>query len=156
MIRPVQHWKKKRKMPAIRWTAGRSTQSIDNIFNSAKSNMDGIIDKMSASSGSKDENKPNTGTGTISDTDSAKKAINDYAAVILQDTYSADDVREIQKYALEEIDNRKVEWTPAGLEEFVNKTKSRMEKYDNSNAPADDTEPTLPAPTDYVQVGGNW
>ncbi len=134
----------------------RSTQSIDNIFNSAKSNMDGIIDKMSASSGSKDENKPNTGTGTISDTDSAKKAINDYAAVILQDTYSADDVREIQKYALEEIDNRKVEWTPAGLEEFVNKTKSRMEKYDNSNAPADDTEPTLPAPTDYVQVGGNW
>lgn len=134
----------------------RSTQSIDNIFNSAKSNMDGIIDKMSASSGSKDENKPNTGTGTISDTDSAKKAINDYAAVILQDTYSADDVREIQKYALEEIDNRKVEWTPAGLEEFVNKTKSRMEKYDNSNAPADDKEPTLPAPTDYVQVGGNW
>lgn len=134
----------------------RSTQSIDNIFNSAKSNMDGIIDKMSASSGSKDENKPNTGTGTISDTDSAKKAINDYAAVILQDTYSADDVREIQKYALEEIDNRKDKWTPAGLEEFVNKTKSRMEKYDNSNAPADDKEPTLPAPTDYVQVGGNW
>lgn len=134
----------------------RSTQSIDNIFNSAKSNMDGIIDKMSASSGSKDENKPNTGTGTISDTDSAKKAINDYAAVILQDTYSADDVREIQKYALEEIDNRKDNWTPAGLEEFVNKTKSRMEKYDNSNAPADDKEPTLPAPTDYVQVGGNW
>lgn len=134
----------------------RSTQSIDNIFSSAKSNMDGIIDKMSASSGSKDENKPNTGTGTISDTDSAKKAINDYAAVILQDTYSADDVREIQKYALEEIDNRKDKWTPAGLEEFVNKTKSRMEKYDNSNAPADDKEPTLPAPTDYVQVGGNW
>lgn len=134
----------------------RSTQSIDNIFNSAKSNMDGIIDKMSASSGSKDENKPNTGTGTISDTDSAKKAINDYAAVILQDTYSAGDVREIQKYALEEIDNRKDKWTPAGLEEFVNKTKSRMEKYDNSNAPADDKEPTLPAPTDYVQVGGNW
>ena len=134
----------------------RSTQSIDNIFNSAKSNMDGIIDKMSASSGSKDENKPNTGTGTISDTDSAKKAINDYAAVILQDTYSADDVREIQKYALEEIDNRKDNWTLAGLEEFVNKTKSRMEKYDNSNAPADDKEPTLPAPTDYVQVGGNW
>ena len=134
----------------------RSTQSIDNIFNSAKSNMDGIIDKMSASSGSKDESKPNTGTGTISDTDSAKKAINDYAAVILQDTYSADDVREIQKYALEEIDNRKDNWTPAGLEEFVNKTKSRMEKYDNSNAPADDKEPTLPAPTDYVQVGGNW
>ena len=134
----------------------RSTQSIDNIFSSAKSNMDGIIDKMSASSGSKDENKPDTGTGTISDTDSAKKAINDYAAVILQDTYSADDVREIQKYALEEIDNRKDNWTPAGLEEFVNKTKSRMEKYDNSNAPADDTEPTLPAPTDYVQVGGNW
>lgn len=134
----------------------RSTQSIDNIFSSAKSNMDGIIDKMSASSGSKDENKPNTGTGTISDTDSAKKAINDYAAVILQDTYSADDVREIQKYALEEIDNRKDNWTPAGLEEFVNKTKSRMEKYDNSNAPADDKEPTLPAPTDYVQVGGNW
>ena len=134
----------------------RSTQSIDNIFNSAKSNMDGIIDKMSASSGSKDENKPNTGKGTISDTDSAKKAINDYAAVILQDTYSADDVREIQKYALEEIDNRKDKWTPAGLEEFVNKTKSRMEKYDNSNAPADDKEPTLPAPTDYVQVGGNW
>ena len=133
----------------------RSTQSIDNIFNSAKSNMDGIIDKMSASSGSKDENKPNTGTGTISDTDSAKKAINDYAAVILQDTYSADDVREIQKYALEEIDNRKDKWTPAGLEEFVNKTKSRMEKYDNSNAPADDKEPTLPAPTDYVQVGGS-
>ena len=134
----------------------RSTQSIDNTFNSAKSNMDGIIDKMSASSGSKDENKPNTGTGTFSDTDSAKKAINDYAAVILQDTYSADDVREIQKYALEEIDNRKDNWTPAGLEEFVNKTKSRMEKYDNSNAPADDKEPTLPAPTDYVQVGGNW
>lgn len=134
----------------------RSTQSIDNIFSSAKSNMDGIIDKMSASSGSKDENKPDTGTGTISDTDSAKKAINDYAAVILQDTYSADDVREIQKYALEEIDNRKDKWTPAGLEEFVNKTKSRMEKYDNSNAPADDKEPTLPAPTDYVQVGGNW
>ena len=134
----------------------RSTQSIDNIFNSAKSNMDGIIDKMSASSGSKDENKTDTGTGTISDTDSAKKAINDYAAVILQDTYSADDVREIQKYALEEIDNRKDKWTPAGLEEFVNKTKSRMEKYDNSNAPADDKEPTLPAPTDYVQVGGNW
>ena len=134
----------------------RSTQSIDNIFNSAKSNMDGIIDKMSASSGSKDEKKPDTGTGTISDTDSAKKAINDYAAVILQDTYSADDVREIQKYALEEIDNRKDKWTPAGLEEFVNKTKSRMEKYDNSNAPADDKEPTLPAPTDYVQVGGNW
>lgn len=134
----------------------RSTQSIDNIFSSAKSNMDGIIDKMSASSGSKDENKTDTGTGTISDTDSAKKAINDYAAVILQDTYSADDVREIQKYALEEIDNRKDKWTPAGLEEFVNKTKSRMEKYDNSNAPADDTEPTLPAPTDYVQVGGNW
>lgn len=134
----------------------RSTQSIDNIFNSAKSNMDGIIDKMSASSGSKDENKPNTGTGTISDTDSAKKAINDYAAVILQDTYSADDVREIQKYALEEIDNRKDNWTPAGLEEFVNKTKSRMDKYDMSNAPADDKEPTLPAPTDYVQVGGNW
>ena len=134
----------------------RSTQSIDNIFSSAKSNMDGIIDKMSASSGSKDENKPDTGTGTISDTDSAKKAINDYAAVILQDTYSADDVREIQKYALEEIDNRKEKWTPAGLEEFVNKTKSRMEKYDNSNAPADDKEPTLPAPTDYVQVGGNW
>ena len=134
----------------------RSTQSIDNIFSSAKSNMDGIIDKMSASSGSKDENKPDTGTGTISDTDSAKKAINDYAAVILQDTYSADDVREIQKYALEEIDNRKDNWTPAGLEEFVNKTKSRMEKYDNSNAPADDKEPTLPAPTDYVQVGGNW
>ena len=134
----------------------RSTQSIDNIFSSAKSNMDGIIDKMSASSGSKDEKKPDTGTGTISDTDSAKKAINDYAAVILQDTYSADDVREIQKYALEEIDNRKDKWTPAGLEEFVNKTKSRMEKYDNSNAPADDKEPTLPAPTDYVQVGGNW
>lgn len=134
----------------------RSTQSIDNIFSSAKSNMDGIIDKMSASSGSKDENKPDTGTGRISDTDSAKKAINDYAAVILQDTYSADDVREIQKYALEEIDNRKDKWTPAGLEEFVNKTKSRMEKYDNSNAPADDKEPTLPAPTDYVQVGGNW
>ena len=134
----------------------RSTQSIDNIFSSAKSNMDGIIDKMSASSGSKDENKPDTGTGTISDTDSAKKAINDYAAVILQDTYSADDVREIQKYALEEIDNRKDKWTLAGLEEFVNKTKSRMEKYDNSNAPADDKEPTLPAPTDYVQVGGNW
>lgn len=134
----------------------RSTQSIDNIFSSAKSNMDGIIDKMSASSGSKDENKPNTGTGTISDTDSAKKAINDYAAVILQDTYSADDVREIQKYALEEIDNRKDNWTPAGLEEFVNKTKSRMDKYDMSNAPADDKEPTLPAPTDYVQVGGNW
>ena len=134
----------------------RSTQSIDNIFSSAKSNMDGIIDKMSASSGSKDENKTDTGTGTISDTDSAKKAINDYAAVILQDTYSADDVREIQKYALEEIDNRKDKWTPAGLEEFVNKTKSRMEKYDNSNAPADDKEPTLPAPTDYVQVGGNW
>ncbi len=134
----------------------RSTQSIDNIFSSAKSNMDGIIDKMSASSGSKDENKTDTGTGTISDTDSAKKAINDYAAVILQDTYSADDVREIQKYALEEIDNRKGKWTPAGLEEFVNKTKSRMEKYDNSNAPADDKEPTLPAPTDYVQVGGNW
>lgn len=134
----------------------RSTQSIDNIFNSAKSNMDGIIDKMSASSGSKDENKPNTGTGTISDTDSAKKAINDYAAVILQDTYSADDVREIQKYALEEIDNRKDNWTPAGLEEFVNKTKSRMDKYDMSNVPADDKEPTLPAPTDYVQVGGNW
>ena len=134
----------------------RSTQSIDNIFSSAKSNMDGIIDKMSASSGSKDEKKPDTGTGRISDTDSAKKAINDYAAVILQDTYSADDVREIQKYALEEIDNRKDKWTPAGLEEFVNKTKSRMEKYDNSNAPADDKEPTLPAPTDYVQVGGNW
>lgn len=134
----------------------RSTQSIDNIFNSAKSNMDGIINKMSASSGSKDEDKPNTGTGTISDTDSAKKAINDYAAVILQDTYSADDVREIQKYALEEIDNRKDKWTPAGLEEFVNKTKSRMDKYDMSNAPADDKEPTLPAPTDYVQVGGNW
>ena len=134
----------------------RSTQSIDNIFSSAKSNMDGIIDKMSASSGSKDEKKPDTGTGTISDTDSAKKAINDYAAVILQDTYSAGDVREIQKYALEEIDNRKDKWTPAGLEEFVNKTKSRMEKYDNSNAPADDKEPTLPAPTDYVQVGGNW
>lgn len=134
----------------------RSTQSIDNIFNSAKSNMDGIIDKMSASSGSKDEKKPDTGTGRISDTDSAKKAINDYAAVILQDTYSADDVREIQKYALEEIDNRKDNWTLAGLEEFVNKTKSRMEKYDNSNAPADDKEPTLPAPTDYVQVGGNW
>lgn len=38
----------------------------------------------------------------------------------------------------------------------MNKTKSRMEKYDNSNAPADDKEPTLPAPTDYVQVGGNW
>lgn len=147
---------KEKKDACDKMDSRRSTQSIDNIFNSAKSNMDGIIDKMSASSGSKDENKPNTGTGTISDTDSAKKAINDYAAVILQDTYSADDVREIQKYALEEIDNRKDNWTPAGLEEFVNKTKSRMEKYDNSNAPADDKEPTLPAPTDYVQVGGNW
>ena len=135
----------------------RSTQSIDNIFSSAKTKMDTVIDQMSSSSGTKDDDKkdndPATGIATIDD---AKKAINDYAAVILQDTYSADDVKEIQKYALEEIDKRKAEWTSAGLEEFVSKTKSRMDKYDNSNAPADDTEPDLPAPTDYVQVGGNW
>ena len=115
--------------------------------------LKGSVNNGNNSSGNEGGDKPSGETYTI---DAAKKAINDYAAVILQDTYSADDVREIQKYALEEIDNRKDNWTPAGLEEFVNKTKSRMEKYDNSNAPADDKEPTLPAPTDYVQVGGNW
>ena len=136
-----------------KWMENDGTSADEKMAGIVSEALKGSVNNGNNGSGNEGSDKPSGETYTI---DAAKKAINDYAAVILQDTYSADDVREIQKYALEEIDNRKDKWTPAGLEEFVNKTKSRMEKYDNSNAPADDKEPTLPAPTDYVQVGGNW
>lgn len=136
-----------------KWMENDGTSADEKMARIVSEALKGSVNNGNNGSGNEGSDKPSGETYTI---DAAKKAINDYAAVILQDTYSADDVREIQKYALEEIDNRKDKWTPAGLEEFVNKTKSRMEKYDNSNAPADDKEPTLPAPTDYVQVGGNW
>ena len=136
-----------------KWMENDGTSADEKMAEIVSEALKGSANNGNNGSGNAGSDKPSGETYTIDD---AKKAINDYAAVILQDTYSADDVREIQKYALEEIDNRKDKWTPAGLEEFVNKTKSRMEKYDNSNTPADDKEPTLPAPTDYVQVGGNW
>lgn len=85
----------------------------------------------------------------------AKKEIQDYAVVIRQDCYDIAAVDELEKYALEAIDNGNLD--SKGLSELVSKTKSRMDVFDNSNAPApEEKEPDLPAPTDYVQVGGNW
>ncbi len=88
--------------------------------------------------------------------ESAIKAIEDYAAIVLQDCYDRDAVEEIKNYAIQEINNRAGSWTSSGLAEFVSKTKARMEAYDYANYTEPEEEPELPAPTDYVQVGGNW
>ncbi len=140
-----------------------SKDGLEQLVKDAKAEMDKVLaDGQQGGTGTDGNGGSGSGDGSGGgQTDpyteaSAIQAIEDYAAIVLQDCYDRDAVEEIKKFATEEIQNRSGSWTSSGLQEFVSKTKSRMEAYDNANYTAPAEEPELPAPTDYVQVGGNW
>lgn len=91
--------------------------------------------------------------------ESAIQEIKDYAEGILMDTYDTEGAKNVRDEAIATLKKQAGEngyISDSGLSGYVSRVKGLLDKYDMSNAPADDKEPTLPAPTDYVQVGGNW
>ncbi len=135
----------------------KTVGGLNDLIKATKNQMSEALTGSSPQGGSGSGTDGGTGAGSSETYTAAqaKKEIQDYAVVIRQDCYDIAAVDELEKYALEAIDNGNLD--SKGLSELVSKTKSRMDVFDNSNAPApEEKEPDLPAPTDYVQVGGNW
>ena len=76
----------------------------------------------------------------------------------ITDSYNSK-VKQIDESSLSAADKtaaiKKLDDAKASALKFL-KTRDSKKWMENDGISADDKEPTLPAPTDYVQVGGNW
>ncbi|MDY5649011.1 MAG: hypothetical protein SPF84_09620 [Lachnospiraceae bacterium] len=132
----------------------KTVSGLNELVKSAKGQMSAAL--TGSSSDSSSDQKEDPAPLSSYSAEDAKRDIEAHEALVLQDCYDHDAVKEIVKYAEEDIDNNAKNWSADNLQAFVTKTKERMDKYDMANAPVEEKEPDLPAPTDYVQVGGNW
>lgn len=83
----------------------------------------------------------------------AKAELNDFYSIRKLSTYDEDALKDVYDKYSAELDKMT---SVAGVEACLAAAKEQLEAYDSSNKPKEDKEPALPAPTDYVQVGGNW
>lgn len=157
------------KASALKFLKTRDSKKwMENDGISADEKMAGIVSEALKGS----VNNGNNGSGNNGETpggsnsstekvtrESAIQEIKDYAEGILMDAYDTEGAKNVRDEAIATLKKQPGEngyISDSGLSGYVSRVKGLLDKYDMSNAPADDTEPTLPAPTDYVQVGGNW
>ena len=146
----------------------RTVGGLEDLLKSTKNQ---ISEKLTGSNNGNTGNNNSSGNngettgGSTSSTEkvtreSAIQEIKDYAEGILMDAYDTEGAKNVRDEAIATLKKQDGEKgyiiSDSGLSGYVSRVKGLLDKYDMSNAPADDKEPTLPAPTDYVQVGGNW
>ena len=141
-----------------------SMRTVGGLEDLLKSTKNQISEKLTGSNNGNTGNNGETPGGSNPSTEkvtreSAIQEIKDYAEGILMDAYDTEGAKNVRDEAIATLKKQAGEngyISDSGLSGYVSRVKGLLDKYDMSNAPADDKEPTLPAPTDYVQVGGNW
>lgn len=84
----------------------------------------------------------------------AKNELEDYYKICKLNTYDPEALKIVYESFLEKVDEMR---SKEGVAQLLTSAKAQMDEYDAFNAPAaEEKEPELPAPNDYVQVGGNW
>ena len=131
----------------------KTVSGLNELVKSAKSQMSAALTGTGTGGSTGSQDSDNTSSSLEDVKADAEAELTDYYGISKLNTYDPDTLKIIYDSFIEEL---KKMTSTQGVEQLLVSAKKQMDELDVSNAPVEEKEPDLPAPTDYVQVGGNW